>query len=117
MQNLTSDRKPIWLQNNIRTEFEAKGGTKKIVKEVQAAASKEMAVINNISTLTGLAMIQNAFQQAFAKAQVQLETKIKNQDFVVESEEEICPSSSKSNKVYRQNTKQLNKLPCVCKSS
>ena len=119
---LTSDKDPLWLLNNIRTEFEAHGGTKLVVKEVQAAESKEVAVIYNISTLTSAATIERGFQQALAEAMVQMT--LKEAVFLSDEEEEALRKEApqiklkaKITKVFGQDTKQLDKLPWSIKKN
>jgi hypothetical protein len=63
MIHLTLNKDLKWLLNNIRTEFKAHGGTKLVVKEVQAAESKEVAIMYNILTLTLTATIQMAYSK------------------------------------------------------
>ena len=93
-----------------------------VVKDVQAAESKELAVIYNISTLTAASTIRHALQLALAEATLRME--MTTQEFLSEEEEEEIRNSAptvvlktKITKVFGQNTKELDKLPWSIKKN
>ena len=56
------------LISGVINEWEAKGGLKLVIKEVQAPRSKLVAVIYNVSHLTSMSAVKGALHSILCKA-------------------------------------------------